>query len=276
LIGRWVGQFFVLAVLMVLFVASAIGAGLSQVEGLITAQWKTQRKRLVPGLIGGFTGGLVGGLLGNLFYFLLGGEIAFLGFLGRLLGWTLVGTSIGIYEGVFKHHWRRFRNGLIGGSIGGFLGGLFFNPVTYMIGSPVSSRAFAFVLLGLCIGLFVGLVQVLLKEAWVTVQAGFRPGRQLILNDSVTTMGTSEKANLIFIAYGAKGVEPIHLRIRRADDGTYLLEDNGSRSGTFLNGELIDHPERLANGDVIRFGVNEIRFHEHYRPQVKLGGEGPS
>ena len=117
------------------------------------------------------------------------------------------------------------------------------------------------------VGLFVGLVQVLLKEAWVTVQTGFRPGRQLILNDAVTTMGTSEKASLIFIAYGARGVEPIHLRIHRAADGSYFLEDAGSRSGTFLNGKAIARPERLADGDVIRFGVNEVRFQERYRPR---------
>ena len=265
--GRWVGRHFLLAVLMVLVVASAIGAGLSQVEALITWQWKAQRKQLVFGLIGGLAGGLFGGLLGNLFYYLLGGNVAILSFLGRLLGWTLLGTSIGICDGVFRRHWRRFRNGLIGGSIGGFLGGLFFNPVNYIIGSPISSRAFAFVLLGLSIGLFVGLVQVLLKEAWVTVEAGFRPGRQLILNDAVTTMGTSEKASLIFIPYGVKGMEPIHLRIRRADDGSYILEDNDSRSGTYLNGEKVDRPDRLKNGDVIQFGVNKVRFQERYRPR---------
>lgn len=277
LIGRWVGQHFLLAVLMVLFVASALGAGLSQVEALITSQWKTQRKQLLPGLLGGLAGGMFGGLLGNLLYLLMGGEIPWLGFLGRLLGWTLLGASIVSFEGLFRRHWRRFRNGLLGGSVGGFLGGLFFNPMSYVIGSPVSSRAFAFVLLGLNIGLFVGLVQVLLKEAWVTVQAGFRPGRQLILNDTITTMGTSESANLIFIAYGAQGVEPIHLKIRRDDDGSYILEDSGSRKGTYWNGERIHRPQRLADGDVIRFGINEIRFHERFRPrqaEPKLAGGG--
>ena len=100
----------------------------------------------------------------------------------------------------------------------------------------MSSRAFAFVLLGLCVGLFIGLAQVILKEAWLTVEQGFRPGRQMILGQDQITMGTSEKASLIFIAYGAKGVEPIHLKISKQKDGGYVLEDNQSRGGTLLNG----------------------------------------
>src|SRR5436309_14819206 len=100
-----------------------------------------------------------------------------------------------------------------------------------IIGSPMSSRAFAFVLLGLFIGFFIGLVQVILKEAWITVEAGFRPGRQMILGSDLVTMGTSEKSSLIFIAYGAKGVEPTHQKISKTPEGRYLLEDNQSRTG---------------------------------------------
>jgi hypothetical protein len=265
--GRWVDNLF-LAVLMVVMVASALGAGLSQVNGLITAQWRSQIRFVGPGLLGGFLGGLLGGLLANLLYLLVGQKIAFLGFLGRVLGWTLLGLSIGICEGILERHWRKFRNGLIGGSLGGFLGGLFFNPVNWIIGSPVSSRAFAFVMLGLSIGFFLSLVQVLLKEAWLTVEEGFRPGRQLILSQRITTMGTSEKASLIFIAYGAKGVEPVHVRICRRDSGRFVLEDNDSRGGTLLNDEPIDRPTGLENGDVIQLGVNRVRFHERVRARA--------
>ena len=269
--GSWIddnqnffGQLLVIAS-MTMFVACAIGAGLSQVEALSTSQWQAQLKQLLPGLLGGLAGGLCGGLLGMLLFSLLGNINDVLGFFARLLGWTLLGTSIGICDGLLRKNWQRFRNGLIGGTLGGLLGGLAFNPVEYIVGSPVSSRALSFVILGLLIGLFIGLVQVLLKEAWITVEAGFRPGRQLILNDTITTMGTSEKASLIFIAYGAKGVEPLHLQIRRDEDGTFYLEDNNSRSGTFLNGQRITGPQKLNSGDVIKFGVNEVKFQEQFK-----------
>ena len=117
--------------------------------------------------------------------------------------------------------------------------------------------------MGLCVGVAIGLAQVILKEAWLTVDAGFRPGRQMILlgNDTVT-MGTSEKASLIFIAYGAKGVEPIHSKIDKHPDGRFWLEDNQSRSGTTLNGKAIAGPTPINDGDAIGFGVNVVRFNE--------------
>ena len=65
------------------------------------------------------------------------------------------------------------------------------------------------------------------------------PGRQMILGTDLITMGTSEKSSLIFIAFGAKGVEPTHLKITKQGDGRYLLEDNQSRMGTLLNGHVI-------------------------------------
>jgi hypothetical protein len=252
---------------MIVVVAAAIGAGLSQAEALSTSQWKRQRRQLFLGALGGLVGGLFGGLVGNFLYLLLGSSAPFLGFLGRVLGWTLLGASIGVCEGLLKRHWRRFRNGLIGGLCGGLLGGLCFNPITSLIGSPLSSRAFAFVLLGLSIGLLLGLVQVLLKEAWLTVETGYRPGRQLILNDEVIILGTTERSHLIFAAQGARGVEPIHAHIRHTAGGGWILEDNNSRTGTLRNGERIDRPVLLQDSDVIQFGVNTVRFHERYRPR---------
>ena len=87
-------------------------------------------------------------------------------------------------------------------------------------GSSMADRATGFVILGTCIGCFIGLAQVILKEAWLTVEAGVRPGRQLVLSSPEMLMGTSEKAALPFIAFGAKGVEPVHARIMRRDDGS--------------------------------------------------------
>jgi pSer/pThr/pTyr-binding forkhead associated (FHA) protein len=80
-------------------------------------------------------------------------------------------------------------------------------------------------------------------------------------------MGTSEKSSLIFIAYGAKGVEPVHLKITKQPEGGYLLEDNQSRTGTLVNGKPVTAPTALVDGDTIQFGVNVVRFNE----QVKHG-----
>lgn len=265
LLGASVGSNVWLALLMVMVVAMAIGGGQTVAGELANRHWR-QLVRCGPGLAGGLLGGLVGGLLGNLVYYLLGQQVVLLGFLARVLGWICLGVCVGAAEGIYERSWRKTRNGLLGGGIGGFLGGLLFNPLTYVAGSPVSGRALAFVLLGLFIGLSIGLVQFLLKEAWLTVAAGFRPGRQLILTQASTTLGTSEKASLIFIAYGARGVEPIHVRIRQLETGRYVLEDNQTRAGTLLNGEPVQAPTPLQDGDIIQFGVNQVCFHERYRP----------
>jgi FHA domain len=209
--------------------------------------------------------------------------IGFGEFVGRTLGFALIGigigTGIGASEGIVDRSFKKMRNGIIGGVLGGFFGGLFFYPVS-RIASDMSSRALSFVLLGLAIGLFIGLAQVILKEAWLTVEAGFRPGRQMILGNDLITMGTSEKSSLIFIAFGAKGVEPTHLKITKQADGRYLLEDNQSRSGTLLNGKPISGPTPLIDGDAIQFGVNIVRFNERAkhgeRPPVFLQEPKPA
>jgi hypothetical protein len=135
----------------------------------------------------------------------------------------------------------------------------------------MASRATAFVILGLCIGLFIAVVQVVLKQAWLTVVDGFRPGRQVILTEPETEMGTSEKVALPFIAFGAKGVEPRHVRILRQPDGSYVVLDNNTRGGTRVNGHPLTAPVRLRDGDVIAFGVNLVRFSE----RRKLGAAEP-
>lgn len=266
LFHNWIGNFFV-GILMATLVAIPIGGGICCASGLTNPRLDALAKRLALGSAGGLLGGLLGSLLGGCVFGIFQ-EVPFLGFLSRVIGWTLIGCGIGVTEGIFDRSVKKIRNGLIGGAVGGFLAGVFFLPINYVIGSAMSSRAFAFVILGLCIGLFIGLAQVILKEAWLTVEAGFRPGRQMILGQDVITMGTAEKSSLIFIAYGAKGVEPTHLKITKVPDGGYLLEDNQSRTGTLLNGQPVSAALPLTDGDAIQFGVNVVRFNDRVKHGV--------
>jgi MFS family permease len=47
--------------------------------------------------------------------------------------------------------------------------------------------------------------------------------------------------------------------VLRAVDGAYEIVDLGSRNGTFVNGEPIEGPRRLANGDLVRLGQTSLR-----------------
>ena len=156
---------------------------------------------------------------------------------------------------------------MIGGTIGGILGGV----LAMMLGmlwdkiKPDggdwlwSPTAMGFVALGMCIGLLVGLAQVILKEAWIKVEAGFRSGRELILAKEKTSIGRAEGADIAL--FGDAGVEKLHAVIV-LDGGRYFLEDGPAPGGTFINEHKIDGRASLNSGDLIRVGKSALRFYE--------------
>jgi len=259
------------AVLAGALAGAAIGAALNVVSGLSNPLWRRQLGRITPGLIGGGVGGAVGGLLGAVLYGSFQNVPAALEWLPRALGWVVMGGAIGSAEGMYEASRRKIRNGLIGGCLGGLVGGLLFDPIAGS-GSGMSSRATALVILGLSIGALIGLTHVVLKEAWLTVVDGFGPGRQLILTASVTVLGRGDHLPLPFLGYAAKDLESEHSEVARQPDGTYVLRDKDSRIGTRLNGERIDGPARLTDGDLIKLGTNLIRFHHHRRRAAERVG----
>jgi len=247
-------------VLTCVLLGMAIGAGLNLVSGLSSGRW---RPRLSSGLIVGALVAAGGGLLGALLYSDLVG-------LPRPVGWTVIGLGIGAAEGIYENSRIKVRNGLVGGAAGGFLGGLIFDPVAAS-GSDMSSRAVAFVILGVSIGALIGLAHVILKEAWLTVVDGFGPGRQLILTRTETVLGRGDHLPLPFLGYAGRDLESEHARITRLPGGQYLIEDTGSRIGTSVNGQPIRGPVALSHGDLIRLGSNIVRF-EHRERASERGG----
>jgi pSer/pThr/pTyr-binding forkhead associated (FHA) protein len=53
-----------------------------------------------------------------------------------------------------------------------------------------------------------------------------------------------------------------HARITRAGDGTFAVEDEHSRNGTFVNGERVGGRRLLRDRDIIRFGRTFASFHQ--------------
>ena len=225
--------------------------------GLSNSSLQAIAGRALPGLIGGAVGGAVGGLVGDLAYGIG---------LPRGLGWMLMGIGIGIVEGVQERSLNKIRNGLIGGAVGGLVGGVLFDPIQKLVasGSGMSSRAIAFVVLGLAIGACIGFAQVALKEAWLTVVDGYRPGRQLILSRPVTTLGRAEHLPLPFIGAMNRDVALEHAQLIRQGDGGFLLEALTAESRIALNHQPLASPTRLSDGDVIKLGPNVIRFNERH------------
>ena len=76
------------------------------------------------------------------------------------------------------------------------------------------------------------------------------------LLDEVTTIGRTP-ANAIALSDGS--VSSNHARVLRTSDG-FLIEDVGSRNGTFVNSEKVMGKRALLDGDVLRFGKVLLTF----------------
>lgn len=263
-----------------LLVASTIG----MLDALLNSVGFQRLIRAVTCLGVGLVGGAVGAGLGEFLSVNLGSpESAFP--IWQVIGWVIVGVAIGASIGVFdllrattsKQAFgmarRKIQNGIIGGAVGGVLGGVGliflargFGMLSGMklLGSlnpsqMHSPRAIGLVILGMCIGLLIGTAHVVLKEAWIKVEQGFKAGREMILSKPETTVGRAEGVDIAL--FGDMGVEKLHAKIV-LQAGRYLLVDNGTPGGTFLNGERITGPTPLKNGDMIQMGKSALRFGE--------------
>jgi hypothetical protein len=65
-------------------------------------------------------------------------------------------------------------------------------------------------------------------------------------------------------------VSSVHARLRQTDDSGYLLQDNNSIAGTWVNYEPVPREGyRLAHGDMVHFGQLTFRFALRTPPEVK-------
>jgi MFS family permease len=234
------------------------------------------RKKIIKTAIGGTVGGLLGGIIANVLF-------RWAGVVFYFLGWTLTGALIGAAIGVFemaaaqmnKKDMTGARKKIIKTAIGGTVGGLLGGILSYLLrriltgiltgrdpDSLWSPSALGFVALGMCIGLLIGLAQVILKEAWIKVEAGARPGREMILTKDRVSVGRSEGCDVGL--YGDPAVEKLHAHII-LDGGRYYLEDVGTPAGTYVNDRPVAGRTPLSAGDVIRMGRNVLRFNERQK-----------
>jgi hypothetical protein len=96
------------------------------------------------------------------------------------------------------------------------------------------------------------------------------------LLEEVTTIGRTA-TNAVALPDGS--VSSTHARVMRTAEG-FVLEDLGSRNGTFVNSEKVAGKRVLADGDTIRFGKVLLTFNlavetkrkDTTQPEMKVSG----
>ena len=240
--------------LIALFIGLALGVGEGVFYGSKEKAWKYAL--IGAGVAVGI--GLVSGYIAQWMYsFMLESNpsdvaAAFV----RGLGWSIMGLGVGVAVGLIKPDKKRMLFCALGGLGGGFIGGFLFNYVCDIIPNDVIARCVAIVIMGLLIGLGVGLLEQVAKQAWLKVVRGEFEGKEYLVFDGTTSIGNNGQNTIVL--FKDKLVGPHHCDIK-LEGNKYVLTDCGTPMGTVVNGRRITN-HVLRQGDAIAIGNSVLVF----------------
>ena len=87
------------------------------------------------------------------------------------------------------------------------------------------------------------------------IKEGADAGREIPLI-SETTIGRDESADLVL---ADAGISRTHAKVT-PEGNSAIIEDLGSSNGTFVNGERVEDPRRLRDGDELQLGNAIVAF----------------
>lgn len=266
-----------------------LGIGIGSVEGVVTGSARTLLRGTIRGAAIGTVGGMFGVYVGSIVYnaalfgkdpFLLAQSRGLLDFthavLARALGWTFLGAFPGLAAGAATLSGKRAVHGLVGGLLGGFVGGFAFDLVATLFSQPLQgmasasvsgpqiieiggpSRAVGFTAIGTLAGFFIGLVEEMMKQAWVRVLVGRNEGRDYIISRPLTILGRDERADIPLFA--DPSLAPQHAAISM-ENNRHVLLDGGTPMGVMVNGQRVQKAV-LKDGDMIQLGQVRLLFRE--------------
>ena len=91
--------------------------------------------------------------------------------------------------------------------------------------------------------------------SYLVEQQGARPGRTFQLDHETVDIGRHPNCDLVI---EDPTVSAHHAQIVRTADGTYVLRDNDSSGGSFVNGERVTESLPLRDNDVLRLGKTQL------------------
>lgn len=174
----------------------------------------------------------------------------------RGIGWAIMGVGIGLAVGLIKPAQKRVIFCGLGGAIGAFIGGFLFNYVCKAIPDDTVARGVAIVIMGLLIGLGIGLLEQIAKQAWLKVIRGEFEGKEYLVFSGTTSIGNNAKNTIVL--FKDKLVGPHHCDIV-LEGNRYVLVDCGTPMGTVVNGMPVAR-HTLRHGDAIAIGNSVLVF----------------
>jgi hypothetical protein len=253
------------------FNAAANGAIVGLAIGACCGAWdgvfrnRSPRRAAIGALIGaavGAAGGFIGLGIGQQLYTAFGG-----GLTSRALGWALFGAAVGATEGLARRSPAKIAYGCYGGFLGGLVGGSAYQWVVEKSGfwfardnAQAIGGAVGLVLLGLFVGGFIGLVEDLLRSAWLIFTSGRLEGQSRTLDPQrPARIGRSDAADICIL--GDPNLGQQHARII-CEGGSYFVEavDGVVQHGKGPRLAAVTR-QQLQPGDIIAFGSARATFH---------------
>lgn len=241
-----------------------LGAVFGSAEG-ISSRVKTRIPAgMLLGALVGCVGGAVGLLAGQAALWLVG-EAALRSYrsfrtvvlpASRAVGWAVLGLFVGVGEGARAGSLKKAAVGMLGGVVGGLAGGLVLEYAGLLFPRLAFPRLIGFLILGLAIGVFYGLVERGLSHGVLRLLAGPLKGKEFLLNQRRLGIGASRRNEIALPAYEGLADRQALIRIRR---GEVTLENLEPRVAVLVNERQVQEA-RLKYGDVLAIGPAKLFF----------------
>jgi hypothetical protein len=236
-------------------IGGTIGFFLNASGPLRDGAWLKLARAATWGALAGAAGGAAGLLIGE---WVIGAFKG--GVVGRACSWAVLGLGIGISQGLADRSTQRLVYGLIGGGLGGLVGGYLFEWLRLGLGNRYDlSQGLGIVILGAGLGLFLALVEQVLRRAWVQVLRGRQEGRAYLLARKTSALGLDERAEIGL--FGDPNVARRHATIEATSQG-YMLNNHAPPGRTKVNGNAVDTSRALHDGDRIELGQTLLVFRQ--------------
>jgi len=151
----------------------------------------------------------------------------------------------------------------VGGLLGGLIGGSTYERLSTLLRAVTHDRELALtvgtavglIILGACIGSLIGLVEDILRTAWLKVVVGRLEGRTFTLTRKETRLGKADNCDIVLP--GDDDIFPQHAVIEQAQK-TFVLRP--LQHSVLVNRQPVSSSHQLKHGDRIQLGKTQMTF----------------